>query len=115
MTTQAGYEKLYIGAQWVDPIDGEIHDSIDPSTGKVWTRAAFAGAKDVDRAVVAAQEAFNGGWGAYTPTQRAEALRRIAARIDEQAERLAEIESRDNGLLFRDALGMVKAAVQQFY
>ena len=47
-------------------IDGEFVpcddylDSYDPSTGQVWARVASSSAKDVGRAVEAAQAAFPG-------------------------------------------------------
>jgi acyl-CoA reductase-like NAD-dependent aldehyde dehydrogenase len=53
---QAGlrhYPHLYIGGDWVEPIDGGHLDSIDPATGKAWTRVAYGGRKDIDRAVAA--------------------------------------------------------------
>ena len=41
-------DKLYIGGEWVDPIDGEVVPTIDPSTGEPWAEVAFGGPKDVD-------------------------------------------------------------------
>ena len=35
--------KLYIGGEWVDPIDGEVVTTIDPSTGEPWAEVAFGG------------------------------------------------------------------------
>ena len=58
----ARYEHLYIGGQWVAPQDGGQIESIDPSTGKPWALVAYGGKRDVDRAVAAAREAFNGPW-----------------------------------------------------
>ncbi|MDP3825824.1 MAG: aldehyde dehydrogenase family protein, partial [Polaromonas sp.] len=72
-------DKLYIRGQWVAPIDGEQNESIDPSTGKVWARVAFAGVRDIDSAVSAAQEALAGPWSRWSPAQRAALLRRIGA------------------------------------
>ena len=69
-------DKLYIGGKWVAPIDGEESGSVDPSTGKVWARVAFAGVRDIDSAVSAAQEALVGPWSRWSPAQRAALLRR---------------------------------------
>jgi len=54
------HEKLFIGGEWVAPTDGEVIASINPSTGKEWATAAYAGTGDIDRAVTAANEAFRG-------------------------------------------------------
>lgn len=51
-------EKLFIGGEWVAPLDGETVPSIDPSTGTPWALAAFGGKRDIDRAVEAANEAL---------------------------------------------------------
>jgi len=95
-------DKLYIGGEWVDPIDGEVAPSIDPSTGEAWAMAAFGGAKDIDRAVAAAREALDGPWRRMTVTERANILRRVATLYAAESGRLAELESRDNGMAIRD-------------
>ena len=71
-------DKLYIGGEWVDPIDGEIVPTIDPSTGEPWAEVAFGGPKDIDRAVAAAREALDGPWRRMPVTERAALLRRFA-------------------------------------
>ncbi|MBY0512084.1 MAG: aldehyde dehydrogenase [Rhodospirillaceae bacterium] len=94
--------QLFIGGEWVNPIDGEVVPSIDPSTGKEWAYAAWGGPKDIDRAVTAANEALRGPWSKFTPNDRANLLRRFASLYEKHVERLAELESRDNGLPIRD-------------
>lgn len=108
-------DKLYIGGKWVAPIDGEESGSVDPSTGKVWARVAFAGVRDIDSAVSAAQEALAGPWSRWSPAQRAALLRRIGALFETHTERLAEIESRDNGMLLRDAIAGIRVQAQYYY
>lgn len=95
-------EKLFIGGEWVDPIDGGMVESIDPANGKPWAVAAFGGAKDMDRAVGAAREAMSGPWRALPVWERAAALRRFAEAYLRRAEQLATIESRDTGRPIRD-------------
>jgi len=51
-----------IGGKWQDAQDGKTLDVEDPATGKVITQIASAGKHDVDLAVSAAQEAFDGAW-----------------------------------------------------
>lgn len=114
-TLNYSQEQLFIGGEWVDPIDGEIGESIDPATGEVWARVAFAGVKDVDRAVDAASIAMKGPWKTWSPAQRAALLRRIGGLFEANTERLAELESRDNGLLLTDARNMVRAQAEYYY
>lgn len=97
--------KLWIGGAWVDPLDGEIGQSIDPATGAAWAEVAFAGPQDIDRAVSAAQEALNGPWGRMMPVERAAILRRIADLYEAQAPEMAELEARDTGRAIREVRG----------
>jgi len=95
-------DKLFIDGEFVDPIDGEIIESIDPSTGRPWALAAMGGAKDIDRAVAAARAALKGPWGRLPAAGRANLLRTLARLYEANAPRLAELESRDNGQPLRD-------------
>ncbi len=95
-------DRLFIGGELVEPTDGEITSSINPSTGRPWAVVAMAGPGDVDRAVAAAKEAMHGPWGRMTPAQRANILRTLARIYAEHAPRLAELESSDNGQPLRD-------------
>jgi len=97
--------KLWIGGAWVDPLDGTIANSIDPSTGQPWAEIAFAGRQDIDRAVAAAREAFDGPWRRMMPVERAAILRRMADLYQAQAPELAELEARDTGRAIREVRG----------
>ncbi|MFC3051917.1 aldehyde dehydrogenase [Kordiimonas pumila] len=99
----ARYEKLFIGGEWVAPVDGSLVESIDPSTGKPWAIVAFGGAKDIDRAVAAARAAFEGPWRKMPGHERAAIMRRFADLYKENAPRLAELETRDNGRAIRES------------
>ena len=48
----------YINGEWVAPDSGEYFDNISPIDGKAFTQAARGNAKDIDKAIDAAQEAF---------------------------------------------------------
>ena len=85
-----------IDGELVDAVSGETYDVIDPSTGEVYARAPMSRAEDVDRAYAAADAAFE-GWATATPQERARALLRIADAIDERAEEIVRVESRDTG------------------
>src|SRR5260370_15281805 len=102
--------QMLIGGEWVDAQSGRTFESINPYTGKVWAVAPEAGEADVDAAVRAARTAFDEGpWGRMTGTERARLMRRLAALLDENAERFATIESTDNGKLLREVGGPLKS------
>ena len=96
-------EKLYIGGEWTDPLDGSIEPSIDPATGKPWAMVAFGGPQDVDRAVRAAREALQGPWGRMTALERGALLRRLADLYQAYAPQMAALESRDSGRAIRES------------
>jgi phenylacetaldehyde dehydrogenase len=92
------FHDLYIDGKWCPSVAGESLEVVDPATGQVITRAASGGARDVDRAVAAARSAFESGpWSRMTGLQRGILISRLAARIVDLADELAEIEAIDCG------------------
>ena len=67
----------YIDGSFVDSIDGDTFDVLDPVTNETYVQAAAGKKADIDRAVAAARRAFTEGpwprmaaepWRARTPT-----------------------------------------------
>lgn len=106
--------KMLIGGEWVDAADGDTFDSLDPFAGKPWAKIPRAKAEDAKRAVEAADKAFNGPWRSMTPSARGALMRKLADLIAEEAERIAQIEVRDNGKLMAEMHGQLKY-IPQFY
>ncbi|MEJ2456741.1 MAG: aldehyde dehydrogenase [Novosphingobium sp.] len=105
----------YIGGEWVEPSSGEYFDTDNPYTGEIWARIARGNADDVDRAVQVAKAAFDAGeWPAMRPTQRGKLLVRLAEIIEREAERLAELEVRDNGKLIAE-MGLQTQYLAEWY
>ena len=91
---------VYIAGDWRPPASGDYLESFDPSTGAPWCRAADAGEQDVDDAVAAATGAMRDpAWRGMLATDRGRLLYRLADLIAENAEELAQLETRDNGKL----------------
>ncbi|HJI80394.1 MAG TPA: aldehyde dehydrogenase [Eggerthellaceae bacterium] len=93
--------KLYIGGEWVDASDKGTLDSFCPANGEKLSTIADATREDVDRAVDVAWEAFE-TWGKTDKAQRAIILNKVADIIEENAEKLALLESLDNGKPIRE-------------
>ena len=108
------YEHLYINGEWVKPIDGELAESIDPATGRPWAVVAMGGTQDIDRAVAAARQAFQGPWRRMPGHERAALLRRFADLFNAAIPELANLESRDSGGLVRDLRASLAAQVQWY-
>ena len=90
--------QMYINGEWVDSASGKSFPVYDPSTEEVIAEVPDADAKDVDRAVQAAREAFdNGAWRSTTAQERGRVLFRLAERVRKEAAMLAELECRNTG------------------
>ncbi|KLU60649.1 putative aldehyde dehydrogenase AldA [Peptococcaceae bacterium CEB3] len=97
--------KLYIGGQWVEGVEGKTYKSYCPANGEFLATCVDAGKEDVDRAVKAAWQAFP-SWKEKSPQDRAAVLLRVADLIDANAEKLAMVETLDNGKPIRETTGI---------
>ncbi|WP_319779877.1 aldehyde dehydrogenase family protein [Maridesulfovibrio sp.] len=93
--------KLYVDGKWVDSKDGKTFKAYCPANGEELATCANASKEDVDMAVAAAQEAFK-TWKDVSPQDRAAVLLKIADLIDEETEKLAMVETLDNGKPIRE-------------
>ncbi|MEY5099384.1 MAG: hypothetical protein RJA36_2103 [Pseudomonadota bacterium] len=107
---------MFIDGQWCDAAGGEFFDSMNPATGETWASFPHADSRDVDAAVQAAHRAFSSGpWPQMTASARGQLLYRLGDLIAANAERLADLEVRDNGKLKAEMLGQMKYLPQWFY
>jgi len=93
--------KLFIDGKWVDGKEGKTYKEYNPANGELLATCVDAGKEDVDMAVNAAWKAFE-TWKDVSPQERAKMLLKIADLIDENAEKLAMIETLDNGKPIRE-------------
>lgn len=90
-------------------------DSLDPATGMAWAKMPEAREGDVDRAVNAAKRAlWDGDWASMTATVRGRLLYRLADLVQENAQKLAELETRDTGKIIRETSAQI-AYVADYY
>ncbi len=94
--------KMYIGGEWVDAENKKTFKTLNPENNEPWATVPEASAKDVNKAVEAAQKAFEGEWSKIFPKARANFLRKIAQELRNNAEHLGKIETIDTGKLFRE-------------
>ena len=108
----------WINGAWEDPASAEWLESVDPYHGEAWARIPRGNGEDADRAVAAADDAMHHGpWSRMTATERGKILRRIGDLISDSknAQRLAEIESRDNGKILAEMKGQLKYLPEHWY
>jgi 1-pyrroline dehydrogenase len=96
MSVAVSQHKNFVGGEWVDSAGGETMEVVNPSTGEVIAEVVSSTAEDADRAVQAAKAALP-EWLETTPGERAELLFKLADLIDENADELAALESKNVG------------------
>lgn len=96
MSVAVTQQKMFIGGEFVDSVSGETMEVLNPATGETIAEVPRGTAEDVERAVEAAKKAWE-EWQAKTPKDRMELLLKLADVIDEHAEELARLESRNVG------------------
>ena len=107
---------LYIDGQYVEPVGGEWLDTVNPYSGEAWAQIARGGAEDVSRAVAAAKRAMTTGpWATMSASNRGKLMRNVGDLVTKNAQRLAEIEVRDNGKLIAEVNGGLKNIAEIWY
>ena len=96
MSVAVSQHKNFVGGEWVDSTGGETMEVLNPSTGEVIAEVARSTAEDANHAVEAAKNALP-EWLETTPGERAELLFKLADLIEENAEELAALESKNVG------------------
>ena len=89
--------------------------SINPTTEEPWAKINAANAEDVNDAVQAAVDAFNGKWSKSLPQQRIKVLRSIGDKLIENAELLGSIESKDTGKMFKETKFQANYIAEFYY
>lgn len=109
--------ELFIDGKWVKPTSGKYFDTINPATEEKLASIAEANEKDVDKAVKAAQKAYNEVWSKMPAKERAKYIYRIARLIQERAREFAVIETLDGGKAIRESrdIDVPLAAAHFFY
>jgi len=94
--------KMLIDGEWVESSSEKKIETLNPELNEVWATVPEANEEDVDKAVKAAQHAFENSWSNLHPRERAKFLRNIGNQLRENAEHLGKIETIDTGKLFKE-------------
>lgn len=89
-------DKFYIGGAWVGPQGSQAHTLINPATEEPIAQIAMASVQDVNRAVAAAKEAFE-GYSMTTREQRLAWLRRLLEFYNESYDEIAALMTLEMG------------------
>jgi betaine-aldehyde dehydrogenase len=96
--TQTQAYQMYVNGEWIASSTSKTFPVYDPSTEEIIAEVPDSNAKDVDRAVAAAKDAFeNGPWGSSTAQERGRVLFKLADAVRQNTTALAELEARNSG------------------
>lgn len=96
----------------VEALSGKSFETVNPATGEMYATVAEGGVEDINLAVNAARTAFESGpWADMAPSDRGRLLYKAAQLLCDNADRLAEIESTDNGLPINETKYVVQNKV----
>lgn len=93
--------QMLINGQEQGAADGALLEAVNPFDGSVWGTVPAATTADVDAAVQAARQALP-AWRSTPGVERARLLHLLADAIEQNADRLAEWETNDNGKVIRE-------------
>jgi malonate-semialdehyde dehydrogenase (acetylating) / methylmalonate-semialdehyde dehydrogenase len=90
---------------------GRFGDVMNPNTGEVQARVQLATTSEVDRAVQAAQAAFE-GWSSTNPQRRARVMFEFKRLVEANMNELAELLSSEHGKVIADSKGDIQRGLE---
>jgi aldehyde dehydrogenase (NAD+) len=94
---------LFINGKFEKPSSKKYFNTINPANEEKLSSIPEASNADVNKAVVAARNAYDKVWKKTSPKERAKYIYRIARMIQERARELAVIETLDGGKPIRES------------
>lgn len=113
---QIKYTQLFINNEFVDANNGKEFDTINPATFDVIAKVQEGDASDIDKAVRAAEAAFDrdSSWRKLDASARGELLYKLAELLHRDINYMASLESYNNGKPFAESYADVEEAINTF-
>ena len=105
---------LFIGNAAVRAPNQERFDAINPYTRESWATVPQASASQVAEAIATARHAYETVWSKTSGLARGKLLNRLADLLEQNAERIATLESTDNGKIIRETHGQMHFAARNY-
>mgnify|MGYP006302738699 CR=1 FL=1 len=103
---------MYINGNWIEEAEEKIEVE-NPATGKVFDEVPMGNEEDADRAVAAANEAFD-DWKNLTGGERASHLDKVVESFEANQEKIARKLTQEQGKPLSEARGEVSASIKAF-
>ncbi len=104
---------MYVDGAWCAAEAGETFDALNPATGEVFASIPKGSREDARRAIAAAK-AGQAVWARLSAFQRAAAIERVGALVEERREAMAQALRRDQGKPITEARGEVDELLAYF-
>src|SRR5699024_8506106 len=104
-------KSIFINGEWKSIDSSKTEKIYNPATLEPITEVAYGGAAETKQAIEAADAAFT-PWSSLTGRERSTFLYRASQLMQEDAERLGEILTKEQGKPLKEAIGEVKGAAQ---
>lgn len=107
-------DEIFVGGVWRRGA-GDVIESVDPATGRVFATLTAATVADVDEAVRAGQAAvIESGWADLMPHERARVLYRIGDAIEAHAAQISALQTLDTGKTLGETGALAQSAAGTF-
>lgn len=107
--SQLPHYQLYIDGQWCSGSAGQTMESSNPSTLAPWMTFDCASSDDINQAVAAASRMLtDSAWRDLTQTARGKILYKLADLIEQNAELIGTVETKDSGKLLAETTSQTK-------
>ncbi|MGV7241125.1 aldehyde dehydrogenase [Caballeronia sp. M23-90] len=115
MTTTTKQFPNYYGGKEVLSQSGQTFTSTNPTSGLPWGEFQLSAAADVNDATIAADIAFKGQWSRLSHSARGRLMMKLGDLIEQHAERLAALDTAQNGRLHLEVTAQIRATQGWMY
>jgi aldehyde dehydrogenase (NAD+) len=105
---------MFIGGKWTGSRENERIPVYNPFNRELWATVPQASPDDVEQAVFAARRAFETVWKKSKGIDRAGLLMRLSELLRRNAERMAVLETKDNGKVIRETKVQMHFAARNY-
>jgi len=106
-----GRLKMYIDGEWFDSESGVYRETTNPATGEPIAEYPIALPEEVNRAVEAAEKAFE-EWKEMELRRRIQYIYRLREKFEEHFDELARILVQDHGRTIEEARGSIRRSIE---
>lgn len=103
--------KNYINGEWIPSLGTETVDIINPATEEILDRCPLGTPKDVDKAVLAAKNAFP-AWRRIPAVDRAQYFFRLKTLLEDNCDELVKLCTKEHGKTLAESRGDVRRGIQ---